>query len=293
MANINNGNGSEFEKTDIDQFISILPSETEIQLFKDKLEEQNLNSFEELDNLKPPKQLRKMEKGDWFIIQVLKNEKVIENAKTIQNIMEFEKQFNDINSQHSSWIELAQQIIRGDQARTLEMILGLALQISTQMSNGLSQEPTAFDITKSLMIFFDKKSNIQLPVGFGGKSPRATSQKIVLYDVLLRILIKDLASLISEGEDKNLQAMRAVKEIFDQSTIDLINLCSKNEISSIISNLEVMVVNVNKNIRARLLNWNVRQSSENFQQMMVEFIKQFDHFVVPKIQQIKDELLEI
>ena len=138
MANINNGNGSEFEKTDIDQFISILPSETEIQLFKDKLEEQNLSSFEELDNLKPPKQLRKMEKGDWFIIQVLKNEKVIENAKTIQNIMEFEKQFNDINSQHSSWVELAQQIIRGDQARTLEMILGLALQISTQMSNGLS-----------------------------------------------------------------------------------------------------------------------------------------------------------
>ena len=49
-----------------------------------------------------------MEKGDWFIIQVLKNEKVIENAKTIQNIMEFEKQFNDINSQHSSWVELAQ-----------------------------------------------------------------------------------------------------------------------------------------------------------------------------------------
>ena len=138
MANINNGNGSEFEKTDIDQFISILPSETEIQLFKDKLEEQNLGSFEELDNLKPPKQLRKMEKGDWFIIQVLKNEKVIENAKTIQNIMEFEKQFNDINSQHSSWVELAQQIIRGDQAKTLEMILGLALQISTQMSNGLS-----------------------------------------------------------------------------------------------------------------------------------------------------------
>jgi hypothetical protein len=39
-----------------------------------------------------------MEKGDWFIIQVLKNEKVIENAKTIQNIMEFEKQFNDINA---------------------------------------------------------------------------------------------------------------------------------------------------------------------------------------------------
>ena len=30
MANINNGNGSEFEKTDLDQFISILPSETEI-----------------------------------------------------------------------------------------------------------------------------------------------------------------------------------------------------------------------------------------------------------------------
>ena len=39
MANINNGNGSEFEKTDIDQFISILPSEIEIQQFKDKLEE--------------------------------------------------------------------------------------------------------------------------------------------------------------------------------------------------------------------------------------------------------------
>ena len=95
MANINNGNGSEFEKTDIDQFISILPSEIEIQLFKDKLEEQNLSSFDELDHLKPPRCLRKMEKGDWFIIQVLKNEKVIQNAITIQKIMEFEKQFGD------------------------------------------------------------------------------------------------------------------------------------------------------------------------------------------------------
>jgi hypothetical protein len=55
MANINNGNGSDLEKTDLDQFISILPSETEIQLFRDKLEEQNLSSFDELDHLKPPK----------------------------------------------------------------------------------------------------------------------------------------------------------------------------------------------------------------------------------------------
>ena len=41
--------------------------------------------------------------------------------------MEFEKQFNDNISQHESWKALANEIIGGEEANILEMILGLAL----------------------------------------------------------------------------------------------------------------------------------------------------------------------
>jgi hypothetical protein len=54
-----------------------------------------------------------------------------------------------------------------------------------------------------------------------------------------------------------------------------------------------MEVNVNKNVRARLQNWNVRQSSENFQTMMIDFLKHFDELVLPKIKLMKSQLLSL
>ena len=83
MAKINDGCGQELDRVDIDQFVSILPSELEIQQFKDRLEENSLSSFEDLDHLKSPRVLKKLEKAEWFVIKVLKTEKVIENAKTL------------------------------------------------------------------------------------------------------------------------------------------------------------------------------------------------------------------
>jgi hypothetical protein len=60
-----------------------MPNELEVQEFKDRLEEQGLSSFEELDSLKAPRTLKMLDKADWFVIKVLKNEKVMENARTI------------------------------------------------------------------------------------------------------------------------------------------------------------------------------------------------------------------
>lgn len=60
------------------------------------------------------------------------------------------------------------------------------------------------------------------------------------------------------GDDDKLQAMKSMREIFGKPTIDLIISCSKNEISSIMKVFDQIEINVNKNIRARLQNWNVR-----------------------------------
>jgi hypothetical protein len=106
IANINEGNGSEINKDHLDQFISIMPIENEIQEFKDRLEEQGLSSFEELECLKAPRTLKKLDKADWFVIKVLKNEKVMENARTIQNIFEVDQMIESSMAQHKSWMEL-------------------------------------------------------------------------------------------------------------------------------------------------------------------------------------------
>ena len=84
---ISHGNGEELEKKDLDNFILLLPSENEIKLFKDKLLEFNLESFDELKNIKPPYSLKKLEKSEELMIKIISNEDIVTKARILHNLM--------------------------------------------------------------------------------------------------------------------------------------------------------------------------------------------------------------
>jgi hypothetical protein len=116
---------------DLDQFISILPSDQEILQFRERLEEFGFVNFGELSQIKAPRVLKKLDKGEWFVIKVLINDKVMDNARIIQSIFEVDKMIESSMQQYNSWKELENSLIRGHSTKILKSILGVALQMST------------------------------------------------------------------------------------------------------------------------------------------------------------------
>jgi hypothetical protein len=104
------------------------------------------------------------------------------------------------------------------------------------------------------MIFLDKRSNVQIPSS-GNISPRL-APKVVLYDILLKLLVKDLCG--TDCVDPKLRAYGLIKEIFSEEATTLMRLCQKSEICSILKTFDLIEIKVVKNIKVNLQNWNVR-----------------------------------
>jgi TnpA family transposase len=95
------------------------------------------------------------------------------------------------------------------------------------------------------------------------------------------------------GEDRKLQALKSIQEIFDKNTTELLRACQKSEFSKILKSFDEIDTIVNKNIKVKLQNCNVRRSSERFFMMMKEFCHHYDGFISQQIKQSTADLLSI
>mgnify|MGYP006893264532 CR=1 FL=1 len=84
--------------------------------------------------------------------------------------------------------------------------------------------PNAFDLNRSLMLFFEKKSVMEKLSAQNNK----TSQPCVLYDVLLKELMSKHHTQ-DASKDRKLALLEQIKNIFDADLITLIKVCIKND----------------------------------------------------------------
>lgn len=91
IEKIKNGHGNVIEEDHLERFVSMLPTKQEIEYFEDKLAEHDLKSFAELNNLKAPKTLRKLEKAEMFIILIIENIEVIEKAQVMRKLLKIDR----------------------------------------------------------------------------------------------------------------------------------------------------------------------------------------------------------
>jgi hypothetical protein len=75
-----NGAGEQINKADLDNFILLLPSESETKMFKDRLIEFNLESFDELKN---NKNLKRLDKVEELMIKIISKEELGGKAKIL------------------------------------------------------------------------------------------------------------------------------------------------------------------------------------------------------------------
>jgi len=119
------------------------------------------------------------------------------------------------------------------EVRLLKEIAVIALNISVIMqpqSSTKAKQPSGLDINRSLLSFFEKKSAVE-------KLNNASSKNtfsFVLYDVILKELVRARISKDSKGTDHKIRALDEIKAIFDEETLSVIKSCTKNEAKSII-----------------------------------------------------------
>jgi hypothetical protein len=80
LEKIKDGLGGEIIDTELEQFVKILPTSDEMDMFQDRLEEHDLKTFDQLDQLQMPKTLKKLDRAEAFVIKIMKNQEVIEKA---------------------------------------------------------------------------------------------------------------------------------------------------------------------------------------------------------------------
>ena len=113
------------------------------------------------------------------------------------------------------------------------------------------------------MIFFEKKSQVTNNQQSGMVSPRylnhisqntpATQQPVLLYDILLKLLIKELQirwldnldDRYSEigAQDLKLAVLKEIKTIFGEEEIKLIKFCLRNPLNLVMKKLEIIQQN--------------------------------------------------
>ena len=91
IEKIKNGHGNVIEEDHLERFVNMLPTKQEIEYFEDKLAEHDLKSFAELNNLKAPKTLHKLEKAEMFIILIIENIEVIEKAQVMRKLLKIDR----------------------------------------------------------------------------------------------------------------------------------------------------------------------------------------------------------
>jgi citrate lyase synthetase len=118
-----------------------MPTLEESIMFKDRLEEHELKNFEDLDNLKHPKTLKKMDKAEQFIVKILKNQEVIEKSKLLQRMINIDSILDITDTEFIHWNEVHEILSANDSQKKGELILfqkilSVALYVSQLMSNG-------------------------------------------------------------------------------------------------------------------------------------------------------------
>lgn len=71
LERVNNGDGQSISESTIETFVNLLPQPIEISKFKDRLAEYNLESFSDLQTIKPPFVLKQLGKPEEFVIKIL------------------------------------------------------------------------------------------------------------------------------------------------------------------------------------------------------------------------------
>jgi len=132
------GSGTELRPEVLDSFVSILPTEVEATAFKERLADQGLDSFGDLDKLKPPYVLKKLEGPANFVIRLLKEETLIEKARIMHKIDQMTQLLEQCFNTSDAWAHLAVFLMKNQMAERsdasvkhwLQEVLCLALQIS-------------------------------------------------------------------------------------------------------------------------------------------------------------------
>jgi hypothetical protein len=144
-----------------------------------------------------------------FIIKILKNESVIEKAKIMLTLIQNEENFDNLEASCQSWYKLMTTFVELE-VPLFKQVASMAFNISLMMqpqSANKSKLPSGLDINRSLLTFFDKKSAVE-------KLNNASSKNTfpcVLYDVLLKELVKMRKSSSISGSDPKIHALDEVK----------------------------------------------------------------------------------
>ena len=105
----------------------LLPSECEAKMFKEKLIEFNMESFDELKNIKSPYTLKKIEKAEELIIKILSNENVGVKAKILQSFMNQNDEQIQLDNACGNWVMLYQMLVGDEYPSLLNLVISTAL----------------------------------------------------------------------------------------------------------------------------------------------------------------------
>lgn len=111
---------------------------------------------------------------------------------------------------------------------------------------------------------------------------------------MLKVLVKDIASSlpICDADPKS-KAYSQIKDIFSEPITSLIKQCCKSEMSSIITTFDCIDSKVINIIKPSLDSWSLRQSSDSFRLMMLEFCNHYDTLMAIELRKMKNEILRI
>lgn len=106
LEKIKDGLGGEIIDTELEQFVKILPTSDEMDMFQDRLEEHDLKTFDQLDQLQMPKTLKKLDRAEAFVIKIMKNQDVIEKAQLLLELLKMESSMDVIDTEFQIWENL-------------------------------------------------------------------------------------------------------------------------------------------------------------------------------------------
>lgn len=116
LQKVKDGSGNKIDHSELELFVSIMPSIEETMMFKDRLEENDLKSFDDLENLKHPKTLKKLDRAEQLIIKILKNSEVMEKSRLLQKLINIDSILDMTDDEYQSWIEL-HKVFSGDSSK--------------------------------------------------------------------------------------------------------------------------------------------------------------------------------
>ena len=94
----------------------MLPTELEIGKFKERLFDYSIDSFAQIENQKHPYSLGKLEGPEKFVIDILKEESVIEKTNILWKIDKYSTTVYDLQGLIENWKYLEQYLVNNEEA---------------------------------------------------------------------------------------------------------------------------------------------------------------------------------